>query len=35
MVNRLGLNVKVLDRTIPYEPRIYDRFSYIDHILAA
>jgi hypothetical protein len=27
--------VKVLDRTIPYEPRIYDRFSYIDHILAA
>jgi len=35
MVNRLGLNVKVLDRTIPYEPRIYDRFSYTDHILAA
>lgn len=35
MVNTLGLNVKVLDRTIPYEPRIYDRFSYIDHILAS
>jgi TPP-dependent indolepyruvate ferredoxin oxidoreductase alpha subunit len=33
MVNRHGLNVKVLDCGIPYEPRIYERFSYIDHIL--
>ena len=33
MVNRRGLDVKVVDCTIPYEPRIYERFSYIDHIL--
>jgi hypothetical protein len=32
-VNRLGLDVKVLDCSIPYEPRIYERFSYIDHIV--
>jgi TPP-dependent indolepyruvate ferredoxin oxidoreductase alpha subunit len=33
MVNRRGLDVKVLDCSIPYEPRIYERFSYIDHIV--
>jgi TPP-dependent indolepyruvate ferredoxin oxidoreductase alpha subunit len=33
MVNRQDLDVKVLDCSIPYEPRIYERFSYIDHIL--
>ena len=33
LVNRRNLDVKVLDRGIPYEPRIYERFSYIDHIL--
>jgi len=33
LINRLGLDVKVLDCSIPYEPRIYERFSYIDHIL--
>jgi len=33
LVNRLGLDVKVLDCGIPYEPRIYERFSYIDHIV--
>jgi TPP-dependent indolepyruvate ferredoxin oxidoreductase alpha subunit len=32
-VNRLGLDVKVVDGSIPYEPRIYERFSYIDHIV--
>jgi len=32
-VNRLGLDVKVVDSSIPYEPRIYERFSYIDHIV--
>ncbi|OEU62386.1 MAG: hypothetical protein BBJ57_06345 [Desulfobacterales bacterium PC51MH44] len=32
-VNRLGLDVKVIDGSIPYEPRIYERFSYIDHIV--
>jgi TPP-dependent indolepyruvate ferredoxin oxidoreductase alpha subunit len=35
LVNRCGLDVKVFDRGIPYEPRIYERFSYIDHVLAA
>ena len=34
MVNRHGLDAKVFDCGIPYEPRIYERFSYIDHILA-
>ncbi len=33
MVNRRELDVGVLDCSIPYEPRIYERFSYIDHIL--
>lgn len=33
LVNRLGIDTKVLDCGIPYEPRIYERFSYIDHIL--
>lgn len=33
LINRLGLDVKVLDGSIPYEPRIYERFSYIEHIL--
>jgi hypothetical protein len=33
LVNRRGLKVKVMDCSIPYEPRIYERFSYIDHIL--
>jgi hypothetical protein len=33
LVNRRDLEVKVLDCAIPYEPRIYERFSYIDHIL--
>jgi hypothetical protein len=33
LVNQRGLDVKVLDCSIPYEPRIYERFSYIDHIL--
>ena len=33
LVNRHGLDVKVFDCGIPYEPRIYERFSYIDHIL--
>jgi TPP-dependent indolepyruvate ferredoxin oxidoreductase alpha subunit len=28
-------NTRILDCGIPYEPRIYERFSYIDHILAA
>ena len=32
LMNRNQLDVKVLDRSIPYEPRIYERFSYIDHI---
>lgn len=32
-VSRLGLDVKVVDSSIPYEPTIYERFSYIDHIL--
>jgi len=31
-VNRRGLDIKVVDGSIPYEPRIYERFSYIDHI---
>jgi TPP-dependent indolepyruvate ferredoxin oxidoreductase alpha subunit len=34
LVNRKDLEVKVFDCSIPYEPRIYERFSYIDHILA-
>jgi len=33
LVNRHGLEAKVFDCGIPYEPRIYERFSYIDHIL--
>jgi TPP-dependent indolepyruvate ferredoxin oxidoreductase alpha subunit len=33
LVNRHGLDAKVFDCGIPYEPRIYERFSYIDHIL--
>ena len=33
LVNRMDMDVKVFDCSIPYEPRIYDRFSYIDHIL--
>ncbi len=33
LVNRMDMGVKVFDCGIPYEPRIYDRFSYIDHIL--
>jgi hypothetical protein len=33
LMNRLDANVKVLDCSIPFEPRIYERFSYIDHIL--
>jgi len=33
LVNRMDMGVKVFDCSIPYEPRIYDRFSYIDHIL--
>ncbi|UCD88532.1 MAG: hypothetical protein JSW04_08640 [Desulfobacterales bacterium] len=33
LANRMDKNVKVLDCSIPYEPRIYERFSYIDHIL--
>ena len=32
LMNRNQLDVKVIDRSIPYEPRIYERFSYIDHI---
>ncbi|MBW2192730.1 MAG: hypothetical protein JRF27_02975 [Deltaproteobacteria bacterium] len=35
LVNQKGLDVQVLDRSIPYEPRIYERFSYIDHILSS
>jgi TPP-dependent indolepyruvate ferredoxin oxidoreductase alpha subunit len=34
LVNRKQLDVKVVDRSIPYEPRIYERFSYIDHIMS-
>nr|NIQ89724.1 hypothetical protein [Deltaproteobacteria bacterium] len=34
LVNRHGLDAKVFDCSIPYEPRIYERFSYIDHVLA-
>ena len=33
LVNRLDTGIKVFDCSIPYEPRIYARFSYIDHIL--
>jgi TPP-dependent indolepyruvate ferredoxin oxidoreductase alpha subunit len=33
LVNRLDMDTKVVDGSIPYEPRIYERFSYIDHIL--
>jgi TPP-dependent indolepyruvate ferredoxin oxidoreductase alpha subunit len=33
LVNRLDMDIKVVDCSIPYEPRIYERFSYIDHIL--
>lgn len=33
MVNQLGLDVRVFDRGIPFEPRIYERFSYADHLL--
>jgi hypothetical protein len=34
LVSQKGLEVNVLDRSIPYEPRIYERFSYIDHMLS-
>ncbi|MFH2218218.1 MAG: hypothetical protein ABII68_00985 [Pseudomonadota bacterium] len=34
LMNQKGLNVRVLDRSIPYEPRIYERFSYVDHVLS-
>lgn len=34
LVNSSDFKVKVIDCGIPYEPRIYERFSYIDHILA-
>ncbi len=33
IVNRMGLDVKVFDCGIPFEPRIYERFSYIDYIM--
>jgi TPP-dependent indolepyruvate ferredoxin oxidoreductase alpha subunit len=33
LVNRLDMDIQVVDCSIPYEPRIYERFSYIDHIL--
>lgn len=33
LLNRMDMSVKVFDCSIPYEPRIYERFSYIDHIL--
>jgi hypothetical protein len=33
LVNSHGLSAKVFDCGIPYEPRIYERFSYIDHML--
>ena len=33
LMNRLELDVKVFDCSIPYEPRIYERFSYIEHVL--
>jgi TPP-dependent indolepyruvate ferredoxin oxidoreductase alpha subunit len=35
IMNRIDVDVKVLDCGIPFEPRIYDRFSYIDHVLNA
>ncbi len=35
LVNKRGLDLKVFDCGIPYEPRIYERFSYIDHVLAS
>jgi hypothetical protein len=35
IMNRIDVDVKVLDCGIPFEPRIYERFSYIDHILNA
>lgn len=35
LMSRLDVDVKVLDCGIPFEPRIYERFSYIDHILNA
>ena len=35
LMNRLDANVKVLDCGIPFEPRIYERFSYINHIFNA
>jgi TPP-dependent indolepyruvate ferredoxin oxidoreductase alpha subunit len=34
LINRTGFDVKILDSGIPYEPRIYERYSYIDHIMA-
>ena len=34
-MNRKGLDAKVFDCGIPYEPRIYERFSYVDHILGS
>lgn len=33
LMNKRELDVKVFDCGIPYEPRLYERFSYIDHIL--
>ena len=33
LVNRHSLAAKVFHCGIPYEPRIYERFSYLDHIL--
>jgi len=35
LVNRKELDVKVFDCGIPYEPRIYERFSYVNHILGS
>ncbi|MBW1981882.1 MAG: hypothetical protein JRJ12_11740 [Deltaproteobacteria bacterium] len=33
MVQELAPASRVFDCSIPYEPRIYERFSYVDHIL--
>jgi TPP-dependent indolepyruvate ferredoxin oxidoreductase alpha subunit len=35
LMNRVDVDVKVLDCGIPFEPRIYERFSYMDHVLSA
>jgi TPP-dependent indolepyruvate ferredoxin oxidoreductase alpha subunit len=35
LVNRKELDVKVFDCGIPYEPRIYERFSYVNHIIGS